>query len=133
VDKKGAAVIGDAVNLLSNAWDGSKAPGSLPSASATTYNVAMITGSYSSEENRYNGGLENLPRFHERWSGVDCNISGSFVNIFDSAYATGDWQYGGDRYTAPIRNWQYDPAFNSIANLPPFTPMAVSASRIVSW
>jgi len=133
IDKKGASVIGDAVNLLSNAWDGTKAPGQLPSASETTFNVAMITGSYSSEANRYNGGLENLPRFHERWSGVPCNISGSFVNIFDSAYATGDWQYGNDRYTAPIRNWQYDPAYNSIANLPPFTPMAVSASRVVSW
>lgn len=133
IDKKGASVIGDAVNLLSNAWDGTKAPGQLPNASETTFNVAMITGSYSSEANRYNGGLENLPRFHERWSGVPCNISGSFVNIFDSAYATGDWRYGSDRYTAPIRNWQYDPAFNSIANLPPFTPMAVSASRVVSW
>lgn len=133
VDKKGAAVIGDAVNLLSNAWDGTKAPGNLPGATPTTYNVAMITGSYTSEANRYNGGLENLPRFHENWNSVACNISGSFVNIFDSAFATGDWRYGSDRYTAPQRNWQYDPMFNSIANLPPFTPMAVSASRIVSW
>ena len=43
VDKKGAAVIGDAINLLSNAWDGTKSPGSLPRANETTFNFAMIT------------------------------------------------------------------------------------------
>lgn len=133
VDKKGAAVIGDAINLLSNSWDGTKSPGSLPNASETTFNFAMITGSYESVPNRYNGGLENLPRFHEKWSGVPCNISGSFVNIYDSQHATGDWRYGSDRYTAPIRNWEYDESFNSLGGLPPFTPMAVSAAPVVSW
>ncbi len=133
VSKKSAAVIGDAINLLSNAWDGTKAPGTLPSATETTFNFAMITGSYESVQGRYNGGLENLPRFHERWSGIPCNISGSFVNIYDSQYATGDWAYGSDRYTAPIRNWEYDEAFNSISGLPPFTPMAVSGVPVVSW
>lgn len=133
VDKKSAAVIGDAINLLSNAWDGTKSPGTLPSATETTFNFAMITGSYESEQGRYNGGLENLPRFHERWSGIPCNISGSFVNIYDSQFATGDWKYGSDRYTAPIRNWEYDESFNSISGLPPFTPMAVSGVPVVSW
>ncbi|MEM9380529.1 MAG: hypothetical protein AAGB93_11320 [Planctomycetota bacterium] len=141
VDKKGASVIGDAVNLLSNAWTGSKRPGMLPEATETTYNFAMVTGSYDTipidPDNpgggRYNGGLENLPRFHENWTGVPCNISGSFVNLADSQFATGDWTYGGDRYTAPIRNWQYDPLFNSLDELPPFTPMAVEARDVVSW
>lgn len=133
VDKKGAAVIGDAINLLSNGWDGTKSPGSLPQAQETTFNFAMITGSYESVPNRYNGGLENLPRFHENWSGIACNISGSFVNIYDSQHATGDWRYGSDRYTAPIRNWEYDASFNSIGGLPPFTPMAVTAAPVVSW
>lgn len=133
VDKKAAAVIGDAVNLLSNAWDGTKQAGNLPGATETTYNFAMITGSYGSETDRYNGGLENLPRFHENWTGVPCNISGSFVNIYDSEHATGDWAYGGDRYTAPQRNWEYDRSFNSIEGLPPFSPMAVSAKSVVTW
>ncbi len=133
VDKKAASVIGDAVNLLSNNWDGTKVAGNLPGATETTFNFAMITGSYGSEEDRYNGGLENLPRFHENWSGVPCNISGSFVNIYDSEHATGDWQYGGDRYTAPQRNWEYDPSFNSVDGLPPFSPMAVSAKSVVTW
>ncbi|MBL4771857.1 MAG: hypothetical protein JKY61_12135, partial [Planctomycetes bacterium] len=133
VDKQGASVIGDAVNLLSNSWDGSKTPGSLPAATETTYNCAFITGNYESEGGRYNGGLENLPRFHENWRNINCNITGSFVNTWDSAYATGDWRYGSDRYKAPRRNWSYDTDFNQVGSLPPFTPMVVNSRQVVSW
>jgi hypothetical protein len=133
VDKVGSAIIADAVNLLSNSWDNSKTPGSLPVASETTFNCAMITGNYETVDGEYNGGLENLPRFHEKWSSIDCNISGSFVNTWESQYATAEWKYGSDRYKAPRRAWEYDEDFNSIANLPPFTPMAVTAKDIVSW
>lgn len=133
--KLGAAVIADGVNLLSNAWDGSKSSSSgLPSASDTTFNLAILTGNQETEPGTsYNGGLENLPRFHESWSGIACNISGSFVNTWDSEKATGAWKYGGNRYTAPRRNWSYDTDFNEIANLPPFTPMAVTAEDVARW
>ena len=132
VDKKGASVIGDAVNLLSNAWDGTKGYNQLPRATETTFNVAMVTGSYESVTGRYNGGLENLPRFHENWRNRRCNILGSFVNSYDSVHATGDW---GQRnsYSAPIRAWSYDSDFNSVDQLPPFTPMAVSIQSVVAW
>lgn len=133
VAKKPASVIADAVNLLSNAWDGSKSSGSLPDATETTYNLAMIAGIHDTIGAQYNGGLENLPRFHEDWDNVDCNILGSFVNTWLSTYATGLWVYGDDRYTAPDRNWSYDESFNTVGNLPPFTPMAVTASDVVSW
>ena len=81
----------------------------------------------------YNGGLENLPRFHESWSGVKCHITGSFVNLWESQHATGKWKYGSDRYKAPGRMWGYDPAFNQVKNLPPYTPMAVTAENVVTW
>ena len=132
-NQQSCAVIGDAVNLLSNDWDGSKTPGTLPSAAETTFNCAMITGNQATSGSNYNGGLENLPRFHENWSGINCKISGSFVNAWESQYATALWQYGGDRYRAPQRRWNYDTVFNSVANLPPFTPMVVTASDVVSW
>lgn len=133
VEKKGAAVIADAVNLLSNSWDNSKEYGVLPRASETDYNVAIVTGSYESVPGRYNGGFENLPRFHENWSGVNCNIVGSFVNSYDSVHATGS--IGGVRalYSPPRRNWSYDTDFNDINELPPFTPMAVAIKSVVSW
>lgn len=135
VNKKGAAVIADAVNLLSNNWNDSKAAGgSLPAATQTTYNLAIVTGNTNTVEGgQYNGGLENLPRFHENWSGVVCRITGSFVNTWTSEYASNNWMIGGNYYNAPTRNWSYDPAFNSVANLPPFTPMAVTAVDVCAW
>jgi hypothetical protein len=133
VNKKGAAVIGDAVNLLSNSWTGSKSKGQLPTASNTTFNMAIVTGNHESFVGHYNGGLENLPRFHEKWSNKDCNIHGSFVNAWQSRYATGHWAYGGDIYQAPRRNWFYDTFFNDVDNLPPFTPRVVTAVDVVSW
>jgi hypothetical protein len=132
-DKKGAAVIADGVNLLSNAWDGTKDEGDLPAATDTTFNVAIVTGNYATELGSYNGGLENLPRFHERWSGKQANINGSFVCAWESEYATGEWVYGSDRYTAPQRNWSYDPFFNDPNNLPPFYPQVVETRDVVSW
>ncbi|MEZ6021273.1 MAG: hypothetical protein R3F17_14630 [Planctomycetota bacterium] len=60
-------------------------------------------------------------------------MTGSFVNTWDSAFGTGDWLYGEDRYTAPQRNWAYDEDFNTVANLPPFTPMVVSSEQVVTW
>jgi hypothetical protein len=133
VDKKGAAVIADAVNLLSNSWDDSKGTSGLPRASDTTFNLAFISGNHDTTVGAYNGGFENLPRFHENWSGVPCRITGSFVNAWTSRYATGGWVYGGNRYTAPDRLWSYDTSFNDVANLPPFTPLVVTGEHVVSW
>lgn len=128
VPKRAAAVIADAVNLLSVGWNDTKtATTALPAATATTYNVAMISGNHDTVGSAYNGGLENLPRFHENWTGKACNIRGSLVNTWASRYATGQWVYGGNRYTAPNRNWTYDTDFNDVSKLPPFTPMAVTA------
>lgn len=132
-EKKGAAVIADAVSLLSNAWDGTKYEGDLPLAEDTQFNCALITGNYATEAGQYNGGLENLPRFHEKWADKKCLIAGSFVNLWDSQYATGLWKYGDDHYTAPLRVWAYERMFNDVAKLPPFTPMVVSANDVVSW
>ncbi len=133
VNKKGSAVIADAVNLFSNAWDGTKSGNSLPKASETTFNVAIITGNQHTDGSSYGGGFENLPRFHENWSGVNCHITGSFVNTWESHFATGPWKGGSNRYSAPGRKWNYDPDFNLVSNLPPFTPVVVSVRDVISW
>lgn len=135
--KKGAAVIADAVNLLSKGWvDANKTSATVtaPTALATTYNVAMITGNTNTVAGgQYNGGLENLPRFHEKWTGVECKITGSFVNTWNSEFANAPWVIGTKYYHAPNRNWTYDLTFNTVANLPPFTPMAVTAIDVAAW
>lgn len=129
--KQSAAIMTDAINILSNNWNDAKTAGTLPSASETTINCAFITGSYVTEPGKYNGGFENLPRFHEKWTGVPCHIRGSFVNIWDSEVGTGPWVYGGDNYRAPGRDWDFDMDFNDIDKLPPFTPSVVTTSRVV--
>ncbi|MCD6404964.1 MAG: hypothetical protein J7M19_03990, partial [Planctomycetes bacterium] len=129
--KRGASIMTAAINILSNKWDDSKTAGHLPTAKETTINCAFITGSYVTEPGAYNGGFENLPRFHEKWSGVPCHIRGSFVNIWNSEVGTGQWSYGGDNYKAPGRDWNFDTDFKNINNLPPFTPSVVGTTRVV--
>jgi len=130
LNKKPAAVISDAVNLLSNGWTGLKSPASgLPEAADTTYNTAILSGNLDTTSGAYNGGFENLPRFHENWTGRACKIRGSFVNLWRSRLATGAWVYGEGRYTAPNRDWDFDSDFNDPRKLPPFSPMAVSVIR----
>jgi hypothetical protein len=133
VNKKGTAVISDAVNLLSNSWNDTKTAGHLPTASATKYNVAIVTGNVPTPDGggSYSGGFENLPRFHENWDGVKATIRGAFINIFESEFARSKWVYGGDKYTAPIRDWQFDTALQDMNNLPPFTPNAVYFQRVL--
>jgi hypothetical protein len=140
--KKRASIITDAVNLLSNAWDGGKSRGRLPKASPTTYNTAIVSGNLVTNSGgsdpdgldyRYNGGFENMPRFHENWTGVDCMIRGSFVSLWESRVGTGAWRYGGDNYTAPNRLWDFDVDFNDPSNLPPWTPRVVGTSQVVWW
>lgn len=133
VAKKGAAVITDAVNLLSNAWNDTKRAGILPNASDTTWNFAMVTGNVRTPDGggTYSGGFENLPRFHENWTGRTATILGAFVNMYESSFARSPWRYGADVYTAPNRNWNHDPDFLDPTRLPPFTPNAVYVRRVL--
>lgn len=130
-----ASVIADALNLLSNNWTDAKSKMPLDSrtATATTVNCAFIAGADTTTSGNYNGGLENYPRLHEKWTNVGLTIKGSFVELWNSAVAHGAWIYGSPQYTAPIRNWSYNTDFNDPAKLPPFTPWAVEAQRISWW
>lgn len=134
VSGKPACVICDSLNILSNKWnDSNKSPGALPKATSTTVNCAAIAGVDTTTSGDYNGGLENYPRLHENWSGKQLSIKGSFVSLWESSIATGEWVYGSPQYTAPVRKWEYDETFNNMTNLPPFTPMAIEAERIAWW
>lgn len=136
-NEKPVSVICDSVNLLSKNWNDANSknwPSRNPA--TTTYNCAFIAGIDSTvpgQPGQYNGGLENYPRLHENWSGIQLNIKGSFVSLWNSSIATGSWLYGNPQYTAPIRNWSYNANFNNPAKLPPFTPWAVEVVRVAWW
>lgn len=130
-----SAVIADAVNLLSNNWSDAANPdpvtdNSVKDATSTTYNVAILSGDTPNNAGAYNGGLENFPRLLERWTGQTCTIVGSFVNIFLSGNATGQWAFGDPIYFAPNRDWWFDVNFLDFNKLPPGTPSVGTVLRI---
>ncbi|MBI4598160.1 MAG: pilus assembly PilX N-terminal domain-containing protein [Candidatus Omnitrophica bacterium] len=135
VNKKPVAVIGDAVNLLSNSWNDANSTLNVNSrvASNTTINAAFIAGNVPTQGANYSGGLENYPRFHEHWSGKTLSITGSFVALWNSQIATGRWVYGNPQYTAPNRSWGYDASFSDGTRLPPFSPYSVQITRGAWW
>jgi len=86
----------------------------------------------------YNGGLENYPRFHEDWTGTTLTYQGSFVSLGEPVRVDGDWcgtggttASGCNIYNPPTRAWNFDPAFNNAANLPPLTPRFVYVQQVL--
>jgi hypothetical protein len=134
VNKVPAAVLADAITVLSNNWGpnasdskGDQATSSRP-ASNTTVNAALALGpSAESVAGQSNGRLENVIRLLENWNGVTFTYQGSILVLWHSQRATGAWRCCGDAgtnyYTEPIRNWSYDPSFNT--SLPPGTPPGI--------
>ncbi|MBD3402317.1 hypothetical protein GF420_05435 [candidate division GN15 bacterium] len=123
VDKKPAAIMGDAVTFLSGNFDDALSTNdkSDRQATETTVNASYLTGNTETTDDNYNGGFENLPRFLEVWSGRDFNWSGSAVNLWYSEQADGDWS--GSYYSPPNRNWSYDTDLDDPNKLPPETPV----------
>ncbi len=131
VSKKPAAVLADAVNLLSNAWDDTKTSTHLTAATETEYNLAFATGNVPTSRRGYSGGFAGLPRFHENWTGVTARIRGSFVCLFESEVATGPWRLD-NVYLPPLRDWRFDRALTEPAGLPPFAPVGAHF-RDILW
>jgi hypothetical protein len=142
VNKVPAAVIADAITVLSNAWGkndydkkGKDKTSDRPAAD-TTVNAAFATGpSNESKLGRENGQLNNLIRFLEDWKKADgkktLTYNGSLVALWHSQNATADFECCGDNppyyYHPPVRNWAYDTLFNT--NPPPGTPMGIIITR----
>jgi hypothetical protein len=147
VNKAPAAVIGDSVNVLSQNWETpsgsykndqkSRLPLSLVNrgAGTTTINSAFLAGvDRTVAGGAYNGGLENYPRFHEYWTNIYFNYRGSFVSFGTPQHVNGPWCGTGGTcniYNPPVRNWDYDTAFNNAANLPPLTPRIVYLQQLL--
>ena len=129
-----AAVFGDSVNILSANWNdaASSQPLSARLAADTTVNAAFFTGVVPTIPGFYSGGVENLPRFLENWTGRTFAYKGSMVVMFPSEIALGKWVYGGNYYTAPTRNWSFDLQFLDSTRLPPGTP-SVRTIRRATW
>jgi len=132
-----ASVVGDAVTILSNAWNDAQSFSSPYDranrlASTTQMRFAMIAGdSISSRETSPNGGggyvnlsggVHNFKRFLERWTDQRLDYTGSLINLFLSHNNNGSFKCCNTVYNPPIRNWVFDSSFLDPARLPPGTP-----------
>lgn len=136
---KPASLAADAINVLSGSWVDANSISSLLStrvASDTTVNAAFLSGIVptlaSNQSLKYSGGVENYPRFLEKWSGRTFTYNGSMVVMFNSQFATNGWKYGGSVYEAPTRRWAFDLNFMDGNKLPPGTPQLTAMIR-GSW
>jgi hypothetical protein len=131
IQKQPASLLCDAYNVLSNSWDDSKSTKSLSyrRAGNTTVNACFMAGIVPSGSDHYSGGLENLPRFLEKWTNTTFSYEGSMVCLWESQQAIGTWFYGGSYYTAPNRDWAFDTMYLDPALLPPGTPQVNSVMR----
>lgn len=136
-DNKPAAVAGDAVTILSNNWSDANSTATLGNrvANNTTVNTVIMAGHVATNGSLYSGGVENFPRFLEKWSGKTFTYSGSLISLWQSEKATGNWVYGDPDgsgphlgvYEAPTRVWSYGIDYN---NLPPGTPVVRLVQRV---
>jgi len=139
INKKPAAILADAINVLSSSINEPlTAVISTGTAAPTTVNAAFLSGIDVTTSSNYNGGLQNYIRFHENWGGVAMNYLGSFVSLGTSLHTQGKQSGNGvaGYYQAPNRNWGYDTAFNDARNLPPLTPRFVYLRQLLfarSW
>jgi hypothetical protein len=150
-----ASLIGDSVNVLSERYwqnqaacnntlcrDGqsTQALGNASRRAQNTWiNAAFLGGVDTTPEGypgpaEYNGGLENYPRFHEEWGGMNLTYQGSFVSLGTPEHVDGAWCGTGGAcniYNPPNRLWNFDPGFNNAANLPPLTPRFVYVQQVL--
>jgi Tfp pilus assembly protein PilX len=138
-----AAVIADAIVLLSNAWNDINSfypyPHGVTSTAAmnatlTSYRLAAVAGKSISFTQPTNwtpetdfgndGGAHNLMRLLENWGGQTMNYRGSIVSFYISRQATGIYKSGPTTYGAPgTRAFSFDTDFLLPDKLPPGTPM----------
>jgi hypothetical protein len=132
-----AAVIADAVTLLSNDWKdvtSFKFPNDMASRPALTtgYRFAMVSGR-SRPFTRpgwgpqalwgTDGGVHNFMRMLEDWSSDATYYRGSMVSLYYSRQLVGTFKLNNNVYKQGTRNFDFDDDFLTPSLLPPGTPM----------
>lgn len=143
-DHVSAAVIADAVTLLSNSFNDIgtfqlNSPhdvATVPRAASTTwYRMAVVSGkglnfprptTNAGDHTDFgtDGGAHNFLRYIEDWdSGPALNYRGSIVSFYSNRQAVGIYKCCNVVYTPPGRGYKFDTDFLTPALLPPRTPM----------
>ena len=138
-----AAIIGDAISLLSNSWNDAlsfEVPHLVTSrdATTTTYRFGAIAGkglsfAYCSaacgnpgQLFGTDGGAANFLHMLEDWGGQTTNYRGSLISLHINRQAIGAYKFNAGNnhiYNAGGRNFTFDIDFLTPTLLPPGTPM----------
>ncbi|HOC55366.1 MAG TPA: hypothetical protein PKI20_07080 [Verrucomicrobiota bacterium] len=134
-----AAVMSDALTILSPAWDDGRSSssytGRIPD--NTTVNAAILTGvvpSTGSSSSQFSGGVHNLPRLLEDWNRYSrtLTLNTAIMKLFNSEVATHQFVNPGVYYDPPTRNFSYDLNYLDPTKQPPGIPCAMVLVRL-NW
>jgi hypothetical protein len=119
-----AALICDALTILSANWKDSHGGSALSNRQATdtTVNAAVITGIVPTTSAAFSGGSDNAIRLLEDWTGKTLTFNGAIAVLWDSRIANTPWGLSSSIYNPPTRSFAWDQNFATYSKLPPGTP-----------
>jgi hypothetical protein len=150
VGHSAAAVIADAVTLLSRDWRDLYSMGTVAAPSSTQVTdlnnrnpgvdgyfrlaiaggknmnfqlPAFDVGIAGKRDFGTDGGVHNFLRYLEGWSGQTMHYKGSLVSLYYATYNTGTFKCCSAVYSVPTRAFFFDMDFSTPGGLPPGTPM----------
>jgi len=139
-----AAVIGDAVTLLSNNWSDLNDMANTTNlgnrkATDTYYRMAIAAGKNmnfpqpagTGNDFGTDGGVHNFLRYIETWPNLF--YRGSLISLYYSEYSTGIFKCCNLVYSPPTRNYFFDTEFLVPTNLPPGTPELQDINNLTYW
>jgi hypothetical protein len=137
-----AALLCDAITILSSSFSDS-ATTTGGASSSNVLNAAVITGNMPSTgttETTFSGGVHNLMRMLEDWTGDYLILNTSIVVLYSSKMATNQFRNPigwspapiNPYYKPPTRQWGFDPNFYDPAKQPPGVPSALVPIRF-NW
>ncbi len=133
-----AAVIADAVTLLSSSWNDNNSFSSPHNpagrdAGTTWYRFAVLAGkgksfprptSFAADQDfGTDGGVHNFLRYLENWGGETLNFRGALASFYFNRQAVGTYKCCTNVYSPPSRGYAFDTDFLQPSLLPPLTPM----------
>lgn len=144
-----AALLADSLTVLSSGFSDSETAttydnaNSLFDASDMTINAAIVTGTMpttGTSDSTFSGGVHNLPRLLEDWSGKNLWLNTSILRLYDSTMATNQFRNPqgfnpapvNAYYNPPTRHYNFDLNFLNSARVPPGIPTALVPIRF-AW
>lgn len=130
-----AAVIADAINVLSGNWTDANSTQSIQgsynvtsprAATSTTINAALVSGIVPTGSAGYSGGAEGFIRLQEDWRTQNFVYYGSISQFFTSLQGNTPGSATGNWYKSPATTrWFYD--YQTFADAPPPGNMQIAA------